>query len=340
MPQPKATNQWPIYQGLRQPHAIEIMPEAPRWRQFGGEPLKLEPPAAKDPHYIHSGEQEINLVNAALYLRRPLLVTGKPGSGKSSLARAIAYELELGRVLYWPITSRSILQDGLYTYDAIGRLQEAQLMQMEGKKQVPDIGKYIRLGPLGTALLPTDRPRVLLIDEIDKSDLDLPNALLFIFEECSYEIPELARLEPQNEEGAAEEKITKPVRVRSHDENIWVPIYKGRVTCREFPLVVLTSNGEKEFPPAFMRRCLQMELPQPDKNRLIDIVKTQLDIVPGKIQNDLIAEFLKQRDQIGAELATDQLMNVLHLLSKDVQVQENEDLRIALLKSLVKASER
>lgn len=315
--------QWPVYRGLRQPHEITKLPEAPRWRQFNGVPLKLALPEAEDPHYISSGEDEINLVNAALYLRRPLLVTGKPGSGKSSLARAIAYELKLGRVLYWPITSRSTLQEGLYTYDAIGRLQEAQLMQLEGKKQSPDIGKYIRLGPLGTALLPSDLPRVLLIDEIDKSDLDLPNDLLYIFEEGSYEIPELARLEDD-----------QPISVRSHD-GVPVPIHRGRVACREFPLVVLTSNGEKEFPPAFLRRCLRLHLPQPNRIRLSEIVKTQLNITPDQSHNDLITEFLSQRDQQGYELATDQLLNALYLLNHGVKVQDQEKLRAALLKSLV-----
>src|SRR5205823_6354697 len=116
-------------------------------------------------------DKVVNMVNAALYLRRPLLVTGRPGTGKSTLAYSIAFELKLGPVLYWPITSRSTLTESLYQYDALGRLQEASLQQSasrSGDFQSPDIGRFIRLGPLGTALLPRARPRVLLIDELDK----------------------------------------------------------------------------------------------------------------------------------------------------------------------------
>src|SRR5262249_5345092 len=108
---------------------------------------------------------EARLVNAAICLRRPLLVPRKPGPGKSTLAYSIAYELALAPVLHWTITSRSILKEGLYQYDAIGRLHELNVQKVA---QTPaavaaDIGSFIRLGPLGTALLPHDRPRVLLI---------------------------------------------------------------------------------------------------------------------------------------------------------------------------------
>jgi MoxR-like ATPase len=174
---------WLIFQGTEKPHdGIKNLPKPPKWREFGEEKEKQRGET------FQVRRNEIELVNAALYLRRPLLVTGKPGTGKTSLAYKVAQELQLGSVLQWAITTRSTLQQGLYRYDAIARLQDAQ-----GKDNTRDIGKYIQLGPLGTALLPSPHPRVLLIDEIDKSDIDLPKDLLNIFEEyplaCSANVP-------------------------------------------------------------------------------------------------------------------------------------------------------
>jgi MoxR-like ATPase len=124
----------------------------------------------------------IERVNAALALRTPLLITGRPGCGKSSVAYAVAYELKLGSVLRWPITTQTTLQDGLYQYDAESRVQEASLhrVQFERQNAIPDIGNYIRLGPLGTALLPRRRPRVLLIDQVDQGRTDLFAGLVAI----------------------------------------------------------------------------------------------------------------------------------------------------------------
>ncbi len=133
--------------------AVEIdnLPKPPGWREFKGEIIEERKPGQDRRTHrrlgtlsrgqtFEAGEKEIDMVNAALYLRRPLLVTGKPGTGKSSLAFAVAHELGLGSVLYWPITTRSTLQQGLYQYDAIGRLQESQLLSSEPdeKKKIPD----------------------------------------------------------------------------------------------------------------------------------------------------------------------------------------------------------
>lgn len=309
--------------GIRRPFFAEKasedgkLPPAPPWRQFGSpEDLppadelqerwrKLHDLASKNARDLKRGEtfrlqwtrdgselpemsedvrEVLDAVNAAIYLRRPLLVTGIPGSGKTSLAYAIAWGLKLGPVLSWPITARSTLQDGLYRYDAIGRLQDADFPGSlrrgtpaggEGDKPKPDgvsqaraqsegnIGDYIELRAVGTAFLPSHLPRVLLIDEIDKSDINLPNELLNLFEEGEYPIPELVR--------RAERE--RKIRVQTADEGIRVEIDRGRVRCREFPIVVMTSNGERDFPPAFLRRCLRVKMPDPDREALKTIVR-------------------------------------------------------------------
>ncbi len=274
---------------------------------------------------FQASKEEIDLVNAAFYLRRPLFITGRPGFGKSSLAYAVAYELRLGPVLKWPITTRVTLQDGLYRYDAIGRLQAASLLSKDAVV-VPDIGQYLQLGPLGTALLPTRRPRVLLIDEIDKSDIDLPNDLLNIFEEGEYEIPELSRMSKQQRE----------IQVRPYDsvnDDDRVTIVEGRVHCDAFPFVVLTSNGEREFPPAFLRRCLRLEMQPPDKEKMTNIVRAHLgpDVFPQAKQ--LIGKFVEKLKT--ENLATDQLLNAIYLTTHaDINVNDRETLKNALLKSL------
>jgi MoxR-like ATPase len=210
----------------------------------------------------------------------------------------------------------------LYRYDAISRLQDAQL-----NKEL-DIGSYVQLGPLGTAFLPNESPRVLLVDEIDKSDIDLPNDLLSLFEEGEFEIPELARIADR----------LPSVKVRTYD-NQTAEIPQGRVRCSAFPLVVLTSNGERDFPPAFLRRCLQLEMPEPDVEQLSRIVESHFELEPNTLElaQKLIEEFVARRDR-GQNLATDQLLNVIFMLTGEKHPSEND--REILLQHLLQPLNR
>jgi MoxR-like ATPase len=308
---------WCIYRGNALPPggSPAELPEPPSWRAFDGGPSLPTPPAS-DAEFVRrlgfpspasaadASLEEILTVNAALYLRRPLLITGKPGIGKSSLAYKIARELALGPVLRWPISSRTVSRDGLWEYDAIGRVQAT------AAEHGPDIGGFVRLGALGTALLPYDRPRVLLIDELDKSDIDLPNDLLSVFEDGDYEIQPLARI------GATQPDVT----VLTHDRGGRATVHEGHVRCRAFPVVVITSNGERDFPPAFLRRCLRFEMPQPSREQLVNIVASHFSNVPQRAL-ELIHEFLNSSEQLGG-LANDQLLNAMYLATSGAYQQD------------------
>ena len=230
-------------------------------------------------------------------------------------------------MLYWPITTRTSLKDGLYTYDAIGRLQEVK--QSENNPDYTEapqtIANYITLGPLGTALLPSEKPRILVIDEIDKSDIDLPNDLLTVFEEGRFEIPELVRLEPDESEADPEGDASYEVSVRTaytdeKDEftcgDRKVKIQGGRINCTQFPLVILTSNGERDFPPPFLRRCLRLNMQDPTRQDLERIVKKHMEDCDFTAEDvdKLVNSFLTRRNDKKEQLATDQLLNALFMI--------------------------
>lgn len=328
---------WRIYLGTGTPHnGLGRLRQPPPWRTFHGTPL-IEPEfddpvndeatgrrlGGRDRAQAYRADKEVvDMVNAALLLRRPLLVTGKPGTGKSTLAYSIAYELKLGPVLHWPITSRSNLVESLYQYDALARLQEASLKQTSKGPvgtQPPDIGRFIRLGPLGTALLPQAQPRVLLIDELDKSDIDLPNDLLHVFEEGRFTIDELARL-PADQSRAE---------VFTADGEKPVPIFRGQVTCNAFPVVVITSNGEREFPPAFHRRCMRLNILPPDRSKLAAIIAAQLGEAAAKQAGSIVTRFLENRE--AGNIATDQLLNAIYFATTGAPQADWEAMERALL---------
>ncbi|MGV9311083.1 AAA family ATPase [Streptomyces sp. NPDC003691] len=350
---------WRLFRGNGRARSVDF-PAAPPWRRFTPA-VRADGPGADTNPGQASGEgatgpdgrsalpyliqpKHADVVNAALHLRRPLLVTGPAGTGKSSLARAVAHELRLGELLRWPVNSRSTVRDALYQYDAIGRLRETTLHRDRGSGSAgdpdgggsgaaadpgtgtgdgtgigtgggggtggdsgegggtePSIGTFIRLGPLGTALVPSPRPRALLVDEMDKGDVDLPNDLLTVFEEGVFDIPELTRLPEEFAD----------VEVQTADRNGTVLVHRGIVQCEEFPVVVITSNGERDFPPAFLRRCVRLYLPVPDEEQLRAIVAAHLGEPALGEADDLIETFLRRRAP--GELATDQLLNAVFL---------------------------
>lgn len=320
-----SAREWGIYRGtgVPRPDGIDALPPPPPWRTFDGGPAQPGPPEDADETRRRLGTYtptapsntaQRDVINAALCLRRPLLVTGRPGSGKSTLPYQIAHELGLGRVLYWPVTSRTTLQDGLYSYDAIGRVQATATWRAmigvagaadgPGMEAPPSVGDFLSLGPLGTALLPYDRPRVLLVDELDKSDIDLPNDLLSVLEEGTFDIPELVRSEARSPSFV----------VHTDDPDVRVSVQGGRVRCRAFPIVVITSNGEREFPPAFLRRCLRLDIPQPSVEELAAMVAAHFSAEVAERARDVIMQFHERSSGSGG-LATDQLLNAVHLMT-------------------------
>ena len=197
-------------------------------------------------------------VNAALTLERPLLVKGEPGTGKTLLATAIAEALGLS-LIHWGVKSTTRAQDGLYVYDTVQRLYDARFGDA-GPEGVKDIRRYIKLGPLGRALK-SDERMVLIIDEVDKADLEFPNDLLHEIDRMRFTVAETG------------------------DE----------VVAKHRPVVIITSNNEKELPDAFLRRCVFHFIDFPEPELMKKIVRVHHPAVDEQIVEQAISAFYEVR---------------------------------------------
>ena len=204
--------------------------------------------------YVAS-EQLMASVNVAIALQKPLLIKGEPGTGKTMLAEAVAKSLGK-RLIIWNIKSTTKAQDGLYMYDTIQRLYDGQF----GEEGVDDISRYIKLGKLGEAFESQEQV-ILLIDEIDKADLEFPNDLLWELDQMEFYIHETKRT----------------------------------VKAKQRPIVIITSNAEKELPDAFLRRCIFHYIDFPDEALMEEIVRTHYPDVEDNLLKNAMDVFYQIR---------------------------------------------
>jgi MoxR-like ATPase len=289
-----------------------------RWREGGQAPVFEMP------------EGLALAVNASLHLRRPLLLSGNPGSGKSTLVDLIAAELELGTVLRWHITSRSTRAEGLYDYDALGRLHATQVRGRPRDPAAADVANFVTLGPLGTALA-APKVRAVLIDEIDKSDLDLPGDLLDVMESGEFTIPVLKR-----------ERSERSFKVRGWDKEEYEIDADGVVRRQHFPVIVLTSNEERAFSAPFLRRCVRFTMPTADAETLRNIVRRHLNDEAATAERTEIEDFAKRIEDFAkrlegkAPLAINQILEFVYLVTGDSPPESESRKKLAdiLLKEL------
>lgn len=226
--------------------------------------------------YVAS-EELMRAVNIAMALQKPLLIKGEPGTGKTMLAQSISNALGK-KLIIWNIKSTTKAQDGLYVYDVVQRLYDSQF----GGEGVDDIKKYVHLGKVGEAFS-SDEQVILLIDEIDKADLEFPNDLLWELDKMEFYIPETGEM----------------------------------VTAKHRPIVIITSNAEKELPDAFLRRCIFHYIEFPNEELMREIIKVHYPDLDSKIINQTIAAFyyIRSLSDIQKKPSTSEIIDWIQALT-------------------------
>ena len=218
----------------------------------------------------------MNAVNVSIALQKPLLIKGEPGTGKTMLAESISKALDMDLII-WGIKSTTKAQEGLYVYDTVQRLYDSQF----GEGNVSDIKQYIKLGKLGEAFT-SDKQVVLLIDEIDKADLEFPNDLLWELDKMEFYINET----------------------------------KETIKTKHRPIVIITSNAEKELPDAFLRRCIFHYIEFPDAEKMEEIINVHFGNIDQKLCQKALEAFYEIRtmDEIQKKPSTSELLDWIQAL--------------------------